>query len=131
MSDQQQQGRRHIAVRSSTYQQIEIARDELAKKINRGVTIGDVVDRAIDCLRDAHGRGAWLSPREAAPVMEQRHEGVIASVLAQFVARSMPDKQLRRIAFDRQNRTVVVLLADSDPVSLYVDSLKLEPSQWV
>ena len=119
--------RKQVSIHPSTYGLARELQEELSKKLGARVSMDMVFQRAFQCLQDAHSRGAWLSPKEAAPLLEQRHEGVIASVVAQFVARSMPDKQLRRIAFDRQNRSVEVLLSDGPPVSLFVDSLRMSP----
>ena len=119
--------RKQVSIHPSTYELARVLQDELSKKLGARVSMDMVFQRAFKCLQDAHGRGAWLSPGEAAPLLEQRHEGVIASVLAQFIGRSMPDRQLRRIAFDRQNKSVRVWLSDGPPVPLYVDSLQMSP----
>ena len=81
--------RRHIAISARDYERATALRDALAGRSGRKATISGTVGRALECLQDAHERGAWLSPREAAPVLEQRHRDNLASVVAQFLAPRM------------------------------------------
>ena len=46
--------------------------------------------------------------------MKQRLRDQIASALAQFVARAMPDRTLKGIAFHPTERTAVVILDDGE-----------------
>ena len=124
-----QPNRRQVSLRLDTWQKAVELRDKLAEKSGRRVAISDTIDRGLECLADAYERGAWLSPREAAPVWEQRLQDQIASVLAQFVARAMPDRSLEGIQIDRKRRTAVVLLGDVDePIPLLLAVTEAEPS---
>ena len=79
-------------------------RDSMAEKTGTRVTITDTITRTIDCLEDAIQRGAWLSPREAAPVLEQRAPRQAGQRLgAVHCAHACPEKRLKRIAFDPKN----------------------------
>lgn len=109
-----QTNRKQVSLRIEAWQKAATLRDALAEKTGRNVTITDTIDRALECLADAHARGAWLSPKEAAPLLEQRLMDQIASVLAQFVARAMPDKTLAGVKFHPTRRTAVVLLEEDE-----------------
>jgi len=106
--------RKQVSLRIEAWQKAAALRDALAETTGRRVTITDTIDRALDCLADAHKRGAWLSPKEAGPVLEQRLRDQIASVLAQFVARALPSKHLYGITFHPNRRVVTVILEGSD-----------------
>lgn len=124
-----QPNRRQVSLRLDTWQKAVELRDKLAEKSGRRVAISDTIDRGLECLADAYERGAWLSPREAAPVWEQRLQDQIASVLAQFVARAMPERSLEGIAIDRKRRTAVVYLEDTEkPIPLLLAATELEAS---
>ena len=87
-----QRNRRQISIATEDYRRLAALRDTLAEKLGTRVTITDTVGRSIGCLEDAHERGAWLSPREAAPVLEQRHRDKLAvALIAQFIAHACPE----------------------------------------
>lgn len=96
-----QDARRQISIRTSVWMKALKIRDALTEISGRRVTIADTVDRALDCLQDAHTRGAWLTPKEAAPVLEERLRREVVSVLTQFIARTMPDRILRGVTFEQ------------------------------
>ena len=114
-----QPSRHQVSVRNVDFEKTTALRDALAEKSGRKVTISDTLSRALDCLEDAHKRNAWLSPREAAPVLEQRHRDQVASVLAQFIARACPEKRLKGIAFDSANEMMSVTFDEGDPIALW------------
>ena len=114
-----QPSRHQVSVRNVDFEKTTALRDALAEKSGRKVTISDTLSRALDCLEDAHKRNAWLSPREAAPVLEQRHRDQVASVLAQFIARACPEKRLKGIAFDSANEMMTVTFDEGDPIALW------------
>ena len=115
----QQPSRRHIGVNVRDYERATALRDALAEKSGRKVSISNTVGRALECLEDAHARGAWLSPQEAAPVLERRRRDQVASVLAQFIARACPEKRLKGIAFDSANEMMTVTFDEGDPIALW------------
>ena len=115
----QQPSRRHIAVSVRDYERATALRDALAERSGRKVTISGTVGRALECLEDSHSRGAWLSPQEAAPVLERRHRDQVASVLAQFIARACPEKRLKGIAFDSANEMMTVTFDEGDAIALW------------
>ena len=114
-----QRNRRQISIATEDHRRLAALRDSLAEKTGTRVTITDTITRTIDCLEDACQRGAWLSPREAAPVLEQRHRDKLASVIAQFIARACPEKQLKGIAFDPKNGMMTVIFEEDDPVAVW------------
>ena len=114
-----QPSRHQVSVRTVDFEKATALRDAITEKSGRKITISDTVARALDCLKDAHARGAWLSPSEAAPVLEQRHRDQVASVLAQFIARACPEKRLKGIAFDPANEMMTVTFDESDPIALW------------
>ena len=114
-----QSKRKQVSLRAADFEKATGLRDAITKNSGRKVTISDTVARALDCLEDAHARGAWLSPREAAPVLEQRHRDRLASVIAQFVARACPEKTLRGIAFDTKTAMMTVHFDQDDAISVW------------
>ena len=114
-----QRNRRQISIATEDFRRLTALRDGLAEKTGTRVSITATIARAIDCLADAHERGAWLSPNEAAPVLEQRHRDKVASVLAQFIGRACPEKQLRGIAFNTETGMMTVHFDEGDPVSVW------------
>ena len=124
-----QTGRRQISLRNADFEKATALRDALAEKSGRKVTISDTIGRSLDCLEDAHTRGAWLSPREAAPVLEQRHRDQVVSVVAQLLARIAPERPLRGVAFDTEHDTLIVHFADSEPVPLVMSGPLMGPDR--
>ena len=114
-----QRNRRQISIASEDYRRLAVLRDSLAEKTGTRVTITDTITRTIDCLEDAYSRGAWLAPREAATVLEQRHRDKLAGALAQFIARACPEKKLKGIAFDPKNGMMTVHFDEDDPVAVW------------
>ena len=114
-----QLSRRQVSLRNVDFEKATALRDAITEKSGRKITISDTVGRALDCLKDAHTRGAWLRPQEAAPVIEQRHRDQVASVLAQFVARACPEKRLKGIAFDSANGMMTVIFDEGDRIDLW------------
>ena len=114
-----QPSRRQVSLRTADYEKATALQGAITEKSGRKITISDTVARSLECLEDAHARGAWLSPSEAAPVLEQRHRDQVASVLAQFIARACPEKKLRRIAFDSANEMLTVTFDQGDPIALW------------
>ena len=54
--------RKQISVRAEQWRKLDALRIELSILTGQEVTITEVVGRAIQCMDDAHRRGAWLSP---------------------------------------------------------------------
>ena len=111
--------RRQINLPTNVYGALEALRDELTRKLGDTLTTTEVVARALQCLTDAHTRGAWLSPDEAAPILEERHRQGIVSALAQFAAAT--GRPATAIRFYPDAQRIEVDLADADePVSVIV-----------
>ena len=113
-----QPSRHQVSVRTVDFEKATALRDAITEKSGRKITISGTVGRALACLEDAHARGAWLSPSEAAPVLEQRHRDQVVSVVAQLLARIAPERPLRGVAFDAENDTLIVHFADSESFPL-------------
>ena len=114
-----QPSRHQVSVRTVDFEKATALRDAITEKSGRKITISDTVARALACLEDAHARGAWLSPSEAAPVLEQRHRDQVVSVVAQFIARACPEKRLKGIAFDSANEMMTVTFDEGDSIALW------------
>ena len=125
----QQPSRRHIAVNARDHERATALRDALAERSGRKVTISGTVGRALECLEDAHARGAWLSPQEAAPVLEQRHRDQVVSVVAQLLARIAPERPLRGVAFDTEHDILNVHFADSESFPLVMSGPLMGPDR--
>ena len=125
----QQPSRRHIAVNARDHERATALRDALAERSGRKVTISGTVGRALECLEDAHARGAWLSPSEAAPVLEQRHRDQVVSVVAQLLARIAPERPLRGVAFDTEHDTLFVHMADNESFPLVLSGPLMGPDR--
>ena len=102
------------------YDKAAVLRLELVQMLNQRVTLGQVVDRALDCLDDAHRRGAWLSPREAAPILDQRHETDVVNVVGQLLIGL--DVPFDGISVDRERR-IVTVHRDAGDVTLFDPAL--------
>ena len=124
-----QPNRHQVSVRNVDFEKATALRDAITKKSGRKITISDTVARALDCLQDAHARGAWLSPQEAAPVLEQRHRDQVVSVVAQLLARIAPERPLRGVAFDTEHDTLIVYFADSEPFPLVMSGPLMGPDR--
>lgn len=117
-------GRKMVSLRQSTYDKVESCRTVLSDFTERNISRADVIDRALDSLLDAHTRGAWLSPKEAAPVLEDRHRREIVSVVGQFIARIMPERRLTSVSFDPSKSICVIQLdGDEQPIPLLVQGI--------
>ena len=124
-----QRNRRQISIATEDYRRLAALRDALAEKMGTRVTITDTIARSIGCLADAHERGAWLSPPEAASVLERRHRDQVVSVVAQLLARIAPERPLRGVAFDTEHDTLIVHMADSDPFPLVTSGPLMGPDR--
>ena len=104
-------------------------RDELTEKRGFQVSLVETVHRAFACLRDAHSRGAWLSPREAAPLMEQRTHDRMASVVAQLLRQVVPERKLEAITFDPEAERMTVYFSEDtkEPVWLFTGGAERTP----
>ena len=129
MAAKQEANRAQIMVRGETRDLAAKLRDELVERSGGRITLSDTVHRALVCLDDAHNRGAWLSPKEAAPVLEERHRQKVASALAQFIARACPEKRLKGIAFDPANGMMTVSFDEADPVAIWAGETDQGPTQ--
>ena len=123
-----QRNRRQVSIATEDYRRLAALRDSLAEKTKTRVTITDTITRTIDCLEDAYQRGAWLSPREAAPLLEERHRDQVASVLAQFIARACPEKRLMGIEFNTENGMMMVHFEQEDPISVWTGAADNKPA---
>ena len=75
-------------------------RATLQQKTGLKVTESGTVERALNCLHDAHNRLAWLSPKEAGPVLTERHQDGVALALSQFAVQL--GREVDRIEFSER-----------------------------
>ena len=122
-----QRNRRQVSIDTDDYHRLAALRDALVEKTGRKVTITDTIARTIECLEDAHRRGAWLSPSEAGPVLTERLRDTLASAFAQFIGREMPERKLKGIAF--RGEQMVVIFEDDTEAPLYVPMVATESRQ--
>ncbi len=102
------------------YAHLQRLQKDIEKATGFSPNLGQVVERALQCLEDAQRGGAWLSPKEAAPRFEERHQREIMSIIAQlFAARILPERSLQRVDFDRANNQLVVWTAEGDEHRLF------------
>ena len=89
---------------------------KIQEKIGLEVTLGRVIERGIECLDDAYNRGAWLSPKEAAPRLERRIKERMMDLTEQLLAKVAPSRKLKKIDF--QGGQIRVWLDDDKPIML-------------
>ena len=121
--------RRMVAVPSSVWDKASQLQYDLTERTGRKVTIAEVVSRGLDCLGDAHARGAWLSPKEAAPLLEERHRQSMMSCIAQVIARFAPNEQLKGITFDPANERILIHTEGAQPVSVLAGAPLMGPER--
>ena len=113
-------GRQLVSLPTQVYEEARQIRDEIEQKLRRKVTMGDAILRGIECLRDAHYRGAWLSPPEAAPVLQQRINDAVARTLGQFIIQAMPETRLISLKVDSDTEIMTVAMEGKTPQRLYM-----------
>ena len=116
------QRRKMVSLPTPIYDETKKMRDELERISRRKVTMADTIMRGIECLQDAHYRGAWLSPREAAPVLKQRVNESVAKTVGQFIIQAMPTAQLKSININPETEIMTVSLEGQKPQHLYMGS---------
>ena len=94
-------------------------RGEIESKVGFTMTEGNTVQRSLLCLQDAIHRRAWLSPKEAGPVLNKRHQEGVTLVLIQFAKQL--GRVVDRVEFTDKHCRVFLVLAEgqeSQPVML-------------
>lgn len=121
-----QPGRKLVSVPNATYDALTQLRRELSDVHGQELTIGDVVARGVQCLRDAHSRNAWLSPAEQEePLRDRLRTAVLSNLIA--LREMVPGLGLGEVQYDPANDVILVAVAGEDkPVPLYPDS----PTAW-
>ena len=99
---------KNVNLKPPGYAHLQRLQKDIEKATGYSPNLGQVVERALDCLDDAQSGGAWLSPKEAAPRFEERHQREIISLIAQLFAARVLDQSLEKIDFDRDNNRVTV-----------------------
>ena len=79
-----------IRLSGPIHTRLEAMRAVLREMTGRPVTQAETVERAIDCLTDAHAGKAWLSGAESGRVMEERHQQQITAVVGHLPGRCTP-----------------------------------------
>ena len=91
--------RRMVHMSLTTYEKACQLQTKIQEKIGLEVPLGRVIERGIECLDDAYNRGAWLSPKEAAPRFERRIKESMMDLTELLLARVAPDRKLKKIDF--------------------------------
>ena len=93
--------RKLVSIRLDIWKRVEAMRGVLEKAVRRRLTVQEVLGRALTCLDDAHQRGAWLSPEESLPLLEQRHRNVVEEAALAVAAwqRANPTGRIERLSF--------------------------------
>ena len=102
---------------------LEAMRAALREMTGRHVTQGEAVGRALECLTDAHGRGAWLSGAEAGRALEERHQQQVTLIVRQLLAQVRPDLELDGVGFDAINGQAHIVIRGEPAISLEAASL--------
>ena len=124
-----QLNRRQISLRTPVWERASRLRDALGAVSGRKMTISDTIDRGLECLEDADSRGAWLSPKEAETVLEERLRKEVVSVLAQFIARTMGDREIRGVRFEKlPGGGVLYVHLDDNVVPLFTGAAEVVES---
>ena len=82
--------RKQVSIRAEQWHKLNALRIELEIMTGREVQITEAMGRAIDCMDDAHRRGAWLSPEEARGVMDERLKLAVALALRHITEGKQP-----------------------------------------
>ena len=114
--------RKLVSLPTPVYEETKKMRDELGRMSRRKVTMAETIMRGIECLHDAHYRGAWLSPREAAPVLKQRVNDAVAKTVGQFIIQAMPETPLVSLNINPDTEIMTVTLVGKEPQLLYMGS---------
>ena len=115
--------RRVVSVPDKTYAEIGRLKAQLESVSGRRLSLADVIDRGLEYLADAHSRGAWLSPREAAPLLDQRHRQEIFNVVVQLVPRINPKLTVAAVAFDPPRHKLNVQFLERDPIAILTEGV--------
>ena len=105
---------------------LDAMRAVLREMSGRPISQGETVERALQCLTDAHGRNAWLSGEEAGRIMEARHQQQITAVVGQLLARVRPDLELDGVGFDPVNGQAHIVIRGGPAISLEAAGLTAE-----
>ena len=103
-----------LNVQVQTWEKARRIADELKRVSGRKWSLAQTVDRALDCLDDANHAAAWLSPREARPVMQERLESLLAHVVHQALLQA--GHRVKHITSD--NGVITVKLEQGDDIVL-------------
>ena len=106
-----------------TYTRMEATQGVLRAMTGRAISKGETVERALECLTDAHSRGAWLSGAEAATVFEERHQTQVTAVVGQLLAAVRPDLELDGVGFDPVNGRAHVIIRGEPAITMEAASI--------
>ena len=97
-----------VQLRHETFAKAKRIKDRLSERSGLNISMANIVERALTCLEDAHDRGAWLSPKEAAVMMEERVIGLLAHVAGQIATfmQANPGARLIGCKADRLNSSM-------------------------
>ena len=112
-----------IRLSGPIHTRLEAMRAVLREMTGRPVTQAETVERAIACLTDAHGRGAWLSGAESGRVMEERHQQQVTAVVGHLLAAVRPDLALDGVGFDAVNGQAHIVIRGEQTITLAAASL--------
>ena len=110
---------KNVNLKPPGYAHLQALQKDIEKATGYSPNLGQVVERALQCLDDCQSGHAWLSAKEAAPRFEERHQREIRSIVAQLLARVVPEQSLQGIDFDRAKNTVTVMLSDGQALPLF------------
>ena len=145
-----QQNRRQVSVRNTDWEKASRIRDQFSRTSGCRVTITDTFAQALGCLEAelegerSAGEGNWwtregkwgpVKRSHTAEVMDREQLRIEAvSLLSQFIARTMPERRLRRVTLDPGTgpgavETIVVHL-DDEEVPLF-NAVKTQDQHFV
>ena len=134
-----QQSRRQVSVRSTDWEKASRIRDQFSRTSGCRVTITDTIAKALECLEAemegecSAGEENWLTREgvwgtgnrfQTVEVMDREQLRIeVVSLLSQFIARTMPERRLRKVTLDpgvgSDGVEMIVVHLDDEEVPLF------------
>ena len=107
----------------TTHTRLEAMRAVLREMTGRPITQAETVERALQCLTDAHAGNAWLNGAEAGKVFEERHQQQVLRIVGNLLARVRPDLELDGVGFNPITGQAHIVIRGEESITLEDASL--------
>ena len=97
-----------VNVSQEDFERLQALRTALATRSGHKVTLASTFSRAMEALEANYANGAWLSPREAWPLMRERSNTQLFSVVCQVLRQLAPHIEPLSMQFDEVNEMSVL-----------------------